>query len=269
MKFTSFLHRLMLVLAVSLVPLKAHANGTDIQNIFLNLISSFSGPILVVVAILVVVTAGFTLLVSEQEGAIDKAKKTIIGVMVGGIIVTIILFFPGGPRGAISILYNGLSGTIFINNGATLGLEAEGVSGWLTAMAAMIGIVIIIISVIRAVASFGGDEAAYTNVRTCILHVIIGLIIIGGAFIFKNVFFLNREPSALILLISSKIILLRSFILLIAVAILIYAGLRMVTSFGREEDFTAARGLAVRVVIGIIIILLSYSLVFIVSKIFG
>lgn len=55
----------------------------------------------------------------------------------------------------------------------------------------------------------------------------------------------------------------------IAVAIIIYAGFRMVISFGNEEAFSSARSLAIRAAIGILIILISYTLVIIVATIFA
>lgn len=262
-----FLSRLAIFFSLLASPISAHAaGGFDISNIFLTLVMDFSG-LWISIAILVIVVAGFTLIVSEDEGAVDKAKKTIIAVLMGGIITTIILAI--GPDTLVSWVFI-VPGTVFdpTGTGATgLGLEAVGVGDWLTSMAAMLGIVIVIIGVVRAATSFGGDEAAYTNVRNVLLQVIIGLIIIGAARIFRDVFFVNHEPSALIALVSAKISIVFGFILLIAVAILVYAGFRMVISFGNEEDYSAAKSLAIRVVIGIAVILVSYSLVVIVANI--
>lgn len=255
------------------MPLSASATGgTDISIMFTNLVSAFT-PVWGIVAFVMIVMAGFTLVVSETENAIEKARNTIIAVIVGGILVTIIVTI--GSSNAVTNFFNGAIGpsivvpTVLTNTSAgNLGIEAEGVAGWLTAMAAMLGIFIIIIAVIRAVTSFGGDDAAYTNVRNVLLQVIIGLIIIGAAYIFKHVFFVAHEPSAFIALITQKIYIVLNFILIIAVLILVYAGFRMVISFGREEEYSSAKSLIYRVAAGILIILLSYSLVVIVASIF-
>ncbi len=266
-----FMHRLLILSALLGMPLPAYgAGGADISNIFVNLITAFA-PLWGFIAFTAIVVAGLTLLLSQDEGAIDKAKKTVIAVMVGGIITVILLFFPGGPRGVVLSFFSpvfSLGVNTFNFSADPIGLEAEGVAGWLTGMAAMIGIVVIIIAALKAVTSFGADEGAYTKVRGAILQGIIGLIVIGGAFIFKNVFFFNREPSALIALVTSKILIVLFFITTLAVGILVYAGFRMVLSFGREEDFTAAKSLVIRVFVGLLVIILSFAMVFIVRTLF-
>lgn len=263
--------RLLVFWSLLCLPISASAaGGADISTIFVNLITAFA-PLWGFIAFVAIVIAGLTLMLSQDEGAIDKAKKTVVAVMIGGVITVIFLFFPGGPQGVILSFFSpvfSLGVNTFNFSGTTIGLEAEGVSGWLTGMAAMIGIVIVIIAVLRAVTSFGGDEAAYTNVRSAILQIIIGLMVISAAFIFKNVFFFTGEPSPLITFVTNKLLIVISFIATLAVGILVYAGFRMVSSFGREEDFTAARGLALRVFVGLLVIILSYVMVFIVRTLF-
>lgn len=238
---------------------------------FLGFINSFAG-IWAMIALLVLVVAGFTLMISEDEGAIDKAKKTIIAVLIGGIITTILVTIGAGGGNVVTMIYNGIPGYTLNPTGASLGIQAMGVSDWLTSMAAMLGIVIVIVSVVRAVTTFGGDEAAYDNVRNCLLQVVIGLIVIAAAYVFRNVFFVplgaTHTPDPLLAVVTAKVIIVLSIITLIAVAILVYAGFRMVISFGNEDQYSAAKSLAIRVVVGLAIILLSYSLVLIVATIF-
>lgn len=267
MKFLQRHPRLFALASLMLVPQTVFADGADIANIFLGLIGKFA-PLWITIAILVVIIAGFGLLTTQDEGRLDKAKKTILAVTVGGILVTIILVM--GPTNFVGIMYTGIPGFAVPLGGAnTIGAEAVGVAGWITAMAVMLGILMIIIAAIQAIASFGEDEGMYTKVRTAIFHVIIGLIVIASAFIFQQVFFLDRTPNALIALIASKILILLFVILTIAVAILVYAGLRMILAIGREDEYTAAKSLLYRVVVGIIVILLSYVLVVVVAQLFS
>jgi len=56
---------------------------------------------------------------------------------------------------------------------------------------------------------------------------------------------------------------------LVAVAFLIYAGILMVTAGGKEEEVTKARKIIMYAVIGIVIILLSYTIVTFVSSALG
>lgn len=269
MRHARFLSRLVVTLSLAVTPAavsaQAGTGGFAIQNFFLNLILSFVN-VWVPVAVMIVVIAGFTLMLSQSEEALDKAKKTILSVVTGSILLTIFIVI--GPVNAVSSLYNGLPGIAIINSGAIFAEEAEGVAGWLTALSAMVGVIIIIIGVVRAATSFGGDEAAYTNVRTSMLQVILGLIVIAGAYVLREVFFTAHEPSAMLAFVATKILFVLGFIALIAVAILVFAGLRMIIGFGRDEEYTAAKSLALRVIVGLVVVIFSYAIVLTVALIF-
>lgn len=245
-------------------PETVHAAGSDISAMFVSVIDAFY-PVWMSVAVLVTVIAGITLMVSQDEGALTKARSTIGAVFIGGIILTIILSM--GATNFVGIVYNGLAGTVFINNGNGLGIEAAGVADWIATIAVVVGVLVVIIAATRAVLSFG-DEGAYGNVRTALFHVIIGLIIIGAAYIFKEVFFDTHEPTELLRVFLVPLTVLLGIIGLIAVGILVYAGFRMIISFGREDDFSAAKSLAIRVVFGLIVLLISFSLIAIITGVF-
>jgi|GEM_PF-1383660 len=251
--------------------------GADVQVMVISLFNVF-WPLWITAGILVLVIAGFALMTTQDEGRLAKAKTTLIAVLTGGMLTTIIVVM--GPLNFVGIVYNGTPGFSMINTGNVVGLEAIGISQWLTAISVMMGVLFIIIGVLRAVASLG-DEAAYTAARSQLLHVIVGVVLIAGAFLVQLAFFgsadgpgqvvegpLNIEPNPLLGLISQKLIIILNLITLIAVGILIYAGLRMIVSFGREEDYNNAKALALRVVAGLFVLVLSYSLVFIVATIF-
>lgn len=275
--------RLMVLSLCMTLPQTVNAvGGIDIQNGFLSLITAF-WPLWITAAILVLVIAGFTLMTSQDENSLQKAKTTLISVLIGGILTTIIWVNPlgsGGPLGFIGIVYNGMAGSSIINTGDAIGFQVIGIAEWLSAMAVMLGILFIIVAVLRAVASLG-DEAAYTAARYSLLHVIIGVVLIAGTYLIQLALFgsetgpgvvvsgdLSIEPNPLLGLIAAQLVIILHVITFIAVAILIYAGLRMIISFGREEDFTAAKSLALRVIVGLLVLIVSYSLVWIVATIF-
>lgn len=267
-----------LLALLTAVPHTVHAyGGTDIQVMFFSLVTKF-WPLWITAGILVLVVAGFTLMTTQDEGRLQKAKGTLIAVLTGGILTTIVVV--SGPFNLIGILYNGVPGFEVINTGNMIGLEAVGISQWLAAVSVVMGIMFIVIAVLRAVASLG-DEAAYTAARSQLLHVIIGVILIAGAYLVQLALFgsangpgevvtgaLAIEPNPLLGLISEKLLIVLNVITLIAVAILIYAGFRMIISFGREEDYNNAKSLALRVIVGLLVLIVSYSLVFIVAAIF-
>ncbi len=251
--------------------------GADVQVMVMSLFNVF-WPLWITAGILVLVIAGFALMTTQDEGRLAKAKTTLIAVITGGILTTIIVVI--GPLNFVGIVYNGTPGFSMLNTGDVVGLEAIGISQWLTTISVMMGVLFIIIAVLRAVASLG-DEAAYTAARSQLLHVIVGVVLIAGAYLVQLAFFgsadgpgqvvtgaLNIEPNPLLGLISEKLLIILNIITLIAVGILIYAGLRMIVSFGREEDYNNAKALALRVVAGLFVLILSYTLVFIVATIF-
>ncbi len=263
--------RTSLALAVLLLatPLTAHASGSDISQIFYGIVTVFA-QLWIIAGILVLVVAGFTLVTATDEGKLEKARSTIIAVVIGGIITTIIIVLD--MTGFVGILYNGIPGFILINFGGyasnPISIEAAGVGDWLTVISVMLGIVFIIIAALRAVSSLG-DEGKYDSARNAVIQAVIGFMVIGAAYVFRTVFYDVREPSQLIAFFTAKILIVLSIITTIAVAILIYAGFRMIISFGDESQYEAAKSLAIRVAIGIIIILLSFALVIIVANIFA
>lgn len=260
--------RLILGLTLSLVPTFAYASGADIRDIAYGLITTFKGTWMVV-ATLVIVVAGFTLMLSHDEGQLQKASKTIIAVVIGGVIITLMLLLGGNYATLIGFFYNGTANFNVLSGLPAVQLQTEGIASWLMTMAVVGGVIVIIIGMLEAVFSFGADEAAYDKLRTALLHIILALLVMIAAKIIREVFFVIHEPSPLLAFMIGKLLIVLGIISFIAVVILIYAGVRMVVSFGREEDFTAAKSLMIRVIIGLIVIAISFSLVWIVTTVFN
>ena len=264
MKKYRSLHWLLPTLLI--LPSIAHAQtGAAISSIFLDLLAWIS-PLWIPVAILVVIIAGFSLILSQDEGRLEKTRKTLGAVAIGGIFLTIFLTI--GPTGFIGILYHPPGFAVPVGSADALNAEAEGLASWIAVFIAIAGVIMVVLSLIQATLSFGGDEAAYTKVRTAIFHVVIGIIVVTLAYVLRTVMFEIHEPSPLLQFIAQKLAILLTVILTIAVAVIIYAGVRMILSIGKEDEFTSARSLVIRVGIGIIVILLSYAMVVTVANIF-
>lgn len=268
MNIRTFLLRLSGATVLTLVPLPAFAaGGADIAGMFVSIVTAF-WPLWIVAAVLVLVISGFTLVTAIDEAKMERARATIVAVVIGGILTTIIWIL--GPGGFIGLLYNGTAGFLFGSSTAADGiaLEAIGIADWIATLAVLLGILFVIIAAVRAVSSLG-DEAKYTSARNAAIQAVIGLIVIAAAYVFKIVFYDVREPSPLIALFASKVIIVLGIITTLAVAIIVYAGFRMVISFGNEEAFSSARSLAIRAALGIFIIIISYTLVIVVATIFA
>lgn len=214
------------------------------------------------VATLMLVIGGLTMVAGNSENASGKAKTVILGVVGGGMIillapVAIHTFYQlNGIQPARAVLFNE---------------EVVGIIDWISAMAAMIGILMITIAVFRAVASFG-DESAYTTVRTNIGHVVGGLLIISAnyaiTYAFAGIDGSGPQPNPLLEFVLSKTIIVLSVMTLAALAVIVYGGFRMVTNFGNEEAYSSAKSLILRALAGIIVIVISLLLVDVVLTVF-
>ncbi len=201
------------------------------------------------VAVLMLVIASIRLIITSDEGSMDKAKKAINAVVAGLIFITL-----SGPLEQILFQMNGIDAA----RAELLNSEAVGLGKWLSSMAAMGGIAIIVIGAFRAIGSFG-DENSYAVVRTTIFHVILGMLVISLGYAIKIAFF-NNSPNLLVNLILGRVALVLGMMTLIAMCIVIYAGIRMVTNFGNEDAFTGARSLIIRAMTGLLLIGISFVL---------
>lgn len=248
-----------IALAFLFVPHTAHADGATINNILFTVLNS-AAPLWVPVGILVVIIAGLTMLFTSNEDGLSKGRNTVMAVVIGGIIIMLAPVI-------LSLIYQA-PGTQINNVAPQLNAEALGVVGWLSAMAGMLGILMVVVAAVRAVSGFGGDESAYAGVRNALINAVVGLIIIASAIVIHDSIF-QGVPNPLVQLVLSKVEIILGIITTIAVAMLVYAGFRMVANFGNEENFNQAKSLIFRVLAGIVVILLSYVLVYFVMDAFS
>lgn len=266
MKYAHSLSRLLATSILLALPLSAHASGTDISDMFLGVIDvMFGTPALwIAVATLVMIIAGVTMMVSQDESVLQKARSTLGAVAIGAVLVTIITVLK--PAQFVGNFYNTTISTTFVINNV-VGAEAIGLANWIASISVVVGILMIIVSALRAVLSFG-DEAAYQNVRTAVLHLIIGIIVVSGALTIQAVFFDTQEPTELLGLILVPLQVLIGIMTLVAVGIIIYAGFRMIISFGKEDEFSGARSLIIRAIIGLIVLIVSFTLITVILNCF-
>ena len=250
---------MIVVLGLLALPSIAHADAAGLRDIIFGVLSSVT-PLWVPVAVLIVVITGLTMLLSAKEDGLSRGRNTVVAVAIGGVIILV------GPVG-LGYLYQA-PGFFIVNTAEGINVEAIGVSAWLSSMAGMFGILLIVVSAVRAVASVGSDDAAYTTVRQSIKSAVLGLIVIAGTIALRNTIF-SGDPNPLIGFILEKMSIVLALMTTAAMAVLVYAGVRMALNFGQEEFFTQARSLAVRVLMGLGVVLVSYALVFFVGATLG
>lgn len=222
-------------------------------------------PLVQLGAYAVIAITGIRLIIGQEDDARDKAK-TILNVTLAGVIVMrflsqiIIAFFTGG-----------------VNN-PTVGISAlEGpvleVISWGLSIAAVVAVTMIIISALRAIATSGSDEGL-SHLRKTVFAVIAGILLLVMRVSIRDAFApppgTTATPGPLIEQIALVAAFILRYVLLLAVGVLIFAGLQFITSGGQEERATKARQLIIRSLIGVVVVLLSSAAVqFVLSIITG
>lgn len=246
--------RLLILTPALLLPATAHAQTAAaglIKGMIADIVGMFSG-LWGIVAVLMIVIIAVRMVAATDEGTMEKAKAGIGGVIAGMMFILM--------STTMVALLNTLGSYNPLTGGGEIGFVSEvaGISQWISAMAGMIGMLIIIAGVFKAVVSFG-DETAYATARTTVAHVVAGLLIIAFNEAIAIAVF-NNNPNPLMTLIMIRVQFILGIMTLVAMAVVIYAGIRMVANFGNEEAFTQAKGIIFRAAGGLVLIVVSFVL---------
>jgi len=233
---------------------------------------------LALVAVIVIIIAGIYLVTSVgNDEAKEKAKKAILYAVIGLIIillseaiVTIITTFDNG------IILGGTGGIVGNTDVRTTTIH---IVQKILAYMALVAVVVIVIAGIYLVTSVGNDEAK-EKAKKIILYAVVGLIVIllseavvtviigfdngsilgGTGGIVGNP---NGDIRATVLSILFKVL---SYMALIAVVMIVIAGIYLVTSVGNEEAKEKAKKIILYTIIGLFVILFASAIVFIISN---
>jgi hypothetical protein len=214
-------------------------------------------------AYVVIAVTGLRMVIGQEDDARQKAK-TILNVCIAGIILLQLIepimsaFFGGG-----NVVLNSPDAGV-----AVLSAQVLNIISWALGIAAVLAVTMIIISAVRAIATSGSEEGI-ANIRKTVFSAIAGLIILGLRTTIVLSFAVTGSPDPLVVQIAAVIQFVLKYVLICAIGVLIYGGLQILTSGGREEAVTKARELIVRSLIGVVIILLSYAGASFIVKIFG
>lgn len=221
--------------------------ATEFGAIYQTIIESFVG-LASVVGIFMIVRTGLGLAASQDEGQLEKAKKTIISVSIALIIINL------APRIAAAFL-------AYQSGGAgMLDTEVRGLLSFFETVAAITAIIFIIISGIRAVTSYGGEDGT-AHLKRAIFGIGAGILLIAVKLLILNAVVIERTPSGLLAIVSKFMQVLLGFGAFIATIVLIWAGLMMIVNLGKDDQYTRAKNLVIRVGLGLILILISLALV--------
>lgn len=250
--------------------------GTDAGTIFSGIMKSLL-PMVNGIAVVVIVIAGLLLIISQDENQIQTARRTVIAAIASLILINIAaqlrnIFAPG----AIPIV-SGAQGT-------ALGFELQGIINFIEVPVAVIAVLMIIISGVRAILTVGTDQGI-TNLRRTVFSVVAGIILIGAKIILTESIVGDQtgtsvfvgpittaigltdapDPVGIIATIVDAATIVVGFMALAAVVVIVIAGIFMVLNKGDQEVATRTRNLIIRVVVGLVIIAISLGLVKVVT----
>lgn len=217
--------------------------------------------ILAPIGILLVVRAGLRLINSQDDDKLTKAKNTIaatcVGIMLAAISDRLVMAF-FSPGGAWSRATSDTGANI-------LSLEILGILNWATVFIAVLGVLMIIVAGLKTVSTFGAEDTG--PLKRSVTGVATGILVITTSGALKLAIGLapgvapslptGGNPSPAIDRGVGIILSILGFTSLIAMAVIVYAGMMMVLNFGNEENYTKGKSLIFRSVIGLAVMLLS------------
>jgi hypothetical protein len=261
----SFIHQI-LVLLLGAEPAHAQVSGviTSVGNGLINLPTGFTGisgaiiaiidALLAPIGVFFVVRAGLTLVISQAEDKLEKAKRTIASTLVAIMLVLIsqqivAAFFALGTNGLPS------------SGPAALALQINGIIDWVLVLVGVLGALMIVVAAIKIVANFGKDQGV-AEIRKAVFAVAAGILMLLLRPAINATIGLNGAPDATAIVGAVAVIIgnLLMFLALVVVVIIIYAGVSLLLNFGNEEQFTKSRGLIFRAIIGLVVIVISFAL---------
>ncbi len=220
-----------------------------------------------------VVRNGFTLLYTSSEDDQSKAKKaiatTLAAIMLAFLAPRFIqaFFTAGGEEGVLASEGGVYAGAAIVSD------EILGVIRWSLSLFAVICLLVIIATGIRALtsASDGGEK-----MKSAIISIVAGGLLLICSEAIKAGLGINDfgvpsggTPVALIARGVQIVAGILGIIALVALAVVVYAGMMMILAAGNEDQFSKAKGLIIRSGVGLLIILMSYLLASFIVQMLG
>ncbi|MCK5017933.1 MAG: hypothetical protein KAS32_12825 [Candidatus Peribacteraceae bacterium] len=245
--------------------LSTTSNGDNIGGIMSTVANAFI-PLVNIIAIIVLIASGLVLIVAQDDNQVSTAKKTLLSVVAGLIGINI-----AGPLSVTlsTGFTDGAGGSIAASS---ISVEVLGIINFIEVPIASIAVIMIIVSGIRAIATFGTDQGN-THLKRTILAVGSGLVIIAAKMAITeatganaNDVLISGGPSSrplvdLMVTIMGTVL---GFMALAAVIVVVIAGIMLVANKGDQDVVDKSKNLIFRTIIGLIVIMISGGLVTIV-----
>ncbi len=214
-------------------------------------------PFLNFIAALVIVITGLILITSDDEDQLNKSRRVLLATIAGVMLVNVVV---------LGLLHGGFITGMTPGGGAAgatmISTEIAGLIRYITTPAAVVAVLVIIISGLKCIMAWGSEEGV-TQLKRTVFSVVAGMIVIvahlliGGSFV-------TGDPTNLINLMVRVITRVLLFMGLAAVVVIVIAGIYMVANYGNQDLYTKARNLIIRVLIGFVVIAMAGALVLVV-----
>lgn len=213
-----------------------------------------------ILTVLLLVRAGIKLIYGQSDDKFEEAKRSVAN----GLMAVVLVFLTTSLVDA----FIRLGGSWAPESGtAIFTTELLGIVRWVEVLVAVLAIGMIIAAVFSSMFAIGGGEGL-DRIKRAIFGAAAGILILGIDVAFRATFGLAYNtvpgtPSPFPIISRALVVIgyLLGFMALIAVCIVIYAGIMIVLSLGDEDKFKNMRSLIFRALLGLFVILVSFVIV--------
>ncbi len=214
-------------------------------------------PLLTIIATLIIVIEGFRMVIAQEDDAVQKIRPVISAIVAGLVMVWLVDPFVQAFYGSTGEVARG---AMAAGAGIFSG-QIAGLINWVLVIVAALAVIIMIAVALKALGE-AAKEDGIAEMRRTAFTVVAGLLLIGFRLIISNAI-VNHPESPLPLLAPVVVVIsyLMGFLALAATIVVIYAGIQMVLTLGKEEQAQKAKALLLRALIGAIVIFASLAIV--------
>lgn len=219
-------------------------------------------------AFLIMIVAGFRLVISQSEEALTTARRSILGAVIGLFVIFI-------TEPVVNALYGGfgiLPGTVLdpANIPVAVGIlsaELSGILQWGEALVAIVAIGLLIVQAVYVLGSFGAEETirkAYRAVFSSIFGILLIVFdqAITAIFGIGSIPFLGGPTTVPFFVeVFGMLRFLLAFVAIIVIAVIIYAGGLMLLHYGNEEILNKGKTILLNAALGLLLISVSFVIV--------
>lgn len=222
---------------------------SDISTALVNQLYPFLG----ILATIFIVMAGIRLMSKSSEDELQNARRS-IGMVAAGVILGV-LARQGVLYDAVRLVQDGEGAEIVCE-------EFMGVISIFEGIAGILAIMMIVITGIRCLLSFGNEDT-FANMRNVVFGVILGMFVLVSKEVVFPAIGLGASGCTLLDTISSSgivnhviglVSVFLGYLVVLAILILVIIGLMIILYLGNEEQVSKLKGYLLRLAIGFIVL---------------